>query len=93
VLPDTPTVAESGLPGFEVTSWHAFFAPAKTPAPVLTRLHTEAVKILKLPEVNERFVSQGLEPVGSTPQALAAYVQSETVKYAKLIKQVGIKPE
>jgi len=93
VLPDTPTVAESGLPGFEVTSWHAFFAPAKTPAPILARLHTEAVKILKLPEVNERFVSQGLEPVGSTPQALAAYVQSETVKYAKLIKQVGIKPE
>ncbi|HYH40747.1 MAG TPA: tripartite tricarboxylate transporter substrate binding protein [Burkholderiales bacterium] len=92
VLPEVPTVAES-LPGFEVTSWHAFFAPAKTPPAIITRLHGEAVKILKLPDVHERFVSQGLEPVGSTPQELAAYIKSETVKYAKLIKQVGIKPE
>ena len=92
VLPDVPTVAES-LPGFEVTSWHAFFAPAKTPPAIITRLHGEAVKILKLPDVHERFVSQGLEPVGSTPQELAAYIKSETVKYAKLIKQVGIKAE
>ena len=93
VLPDVPTIAESGLPGFEVNSWHAFFAPAKTPQPILTRLHAEAVKILALPDVKERFVSQGLEPVGSTPQELAAYIRSETAKYAKLIKQVGIKPE
>jgi tripartite-type tricarboxylate transporter receptor subunit TctC len=93
VLPEVPTIAESALPGFEVTSWHGFFAPSKTPAPIVTRLHADAVKILSLPDVKERFVSQGLEPVGSTPDALKAYIKDETVKYAKLIKQVGIKPE
>ena len=92
VLPEVPTVAES-IPGFEVTSWHAFFAPAKTSPAIITRLHAEAVKILKLPDVHERFVSQGLEPVGSTPEELRKYIRDETVKYAKLIKQVGIKPE
>ena len=93
VMPETPTVAESGLPGFEVTSWHAFFAPAKTPAPIAARLHDAAVKVLALPDVRERFVSQGLEPAGTTPQQLASYIREETVKYAKLIKQVGIKAE
>jgi tripartite-type tricarboxylate transporter receptor subunit TctC len=93
VLPETPTIAESGLPGFEVTSWHGFFAPAKTPALIVTRLNADTVKILNQPDVKALFVSQGLDPVGSTPEALGAYVRSETVKYAKLIKQVGIKPE
>ena len=93
VLPEVPTIAESALPGFEVNSWHGFFAPAKTPAAIVARLHTDAVKILNQPEVRDRFVSQGLEPVGSTPDALKAYIKDETVKYAKLIKQVGIKPE
>jgi tripartite-type tricarboxylate transporter receptor subunit TctC len=93
VLPEVPTIAESALPGFEVNSWHGFFAPAKTPAAIVARLHTDAVKILNQPEVRDRFVSQGLEPVGSTPDALKAYIKDETVKYAKLIRQVGIKPE
>jgi tripartite-type tricarboxylate transporter receptor subunit TctC len=93
VLPEVPTISESALPGFEVNSWHGFFAPAKTPAVIVARLHTDAVKILNQPEVRDRFVSQGLEPVGSTPDALKAYIKDETVKYAKLIKQVGIKPE
>jgi tripartite-type tricarboxylate transporter receptor subunit TctC len=93
VLPETPTIAESGLPGFEVTSWHGFFAPAKTPALIVTRLNADTVKILNQPDVKALFVSQGLDPVGSTPEALGAYIRSETVKYAKLIKQVGIKPE
>ena len=93
VLPEIPTIAESGLPGFEVNSWHAFFAPARTPATIIARLNAEAVRVLQLPDVKERFVSQGLEPVGSTPQELAAYIRSETDKYAKLIRQVGIKPE
>jgi tripartite-type tricarboxylate transporter receptor subunit TctC len=93
VLPETPTIAESGLPGFEVTSWHGFFAPAKTPALIVTRLNADTVKILNQPDEKALFVSQGLDPVGSTPEALGAYIRSETVKYAKLIKQVGIKPE
>ena len=93
ILPDTPTVAESGMPGFEVTSWHSVLAPANTPMPIVTRLHAELVRMLGQADVRERLTSQGLTPVGSTPDALRAYIKEETVKYAKLIKQVGIKPE
>jgi tripartite-type tricarboxylate transporter receptor subunit TctC len=92
-LPDTPTVAESGLPGFEVTSWHCAIAPLKTPKAIVTRLSGELAKIVHLPDVKERLQSQGLEPVGSTPEALSAYIRAETVKYAKLIKQIGLKGE
>ena len=93
VLPELPTLAESGLPGFEVNSWHGFFAPAKTPAVIVTRLNGDIVKILGSPEVKDRLGSVGLDPVGSTPQQLAAYIRSETDKWSKIIKQVGIKPE
>jgi tripartite-type tricarboxylate transporter receptor subunit TctC len=93
VLPELPTMAESGLPGFEVNSWHGFFAPAKTPTTIVTRLNAETVRILNSPEVKDRLASVGLDPVGSSQQELAAYVRSETAKWAKIIKQVGIKPE
>jgi tripartite-type tricarboxylate transporter receptor subunit TctC len=93
VFPELPTMAESGLPGFDVNSWHGFFAPAKTPAAIVTRLNGDIVKILGTPEVKDRLGSVGLDPVGSSPQQLAAYVRSETDKWAKIIKQVGIKPE
>ena len=92
-LPETPTVAESGLPGFEVTSWHCAMAPVKTPKPIVSRLSAELAKIVHLPDVKERLQTQGLEPVGSTPEALSAYIREETVKYAKLIKQIGLKGE
>ena len=93
VFPELPTMAESGLPGFDVNSWHGFFAPAKTPAAIVARLNGDIVKILASPEVKDRLGSVGLDPVGSTPQQLAAYVRSETDKWSKIIKQVGIKPE
>jgi tripartite-type tricarboxylate transporter receptor subunit TctC len=92
-LPDTPTVAESGLPGFEVTSWHLAIAPLKTPKPIVSRLSGELAKIVHLPDVKERLQSQGLEPVGSSPEELGRYIQQESVKYAKLIKQIGLKGE
>ena len=93
VLPELPTMAESGLPGFEVNSWHGFFAPAKTPAPIIARLNGDIVKIMGSPDVKDRLGSVGLDAVASTPQQLAAYVRSETDKWSKIIKQVGIKPE
>jgi len=93
VLPETPTMAESGLPAFEVNSWHGFFGPAKLPPSMVARLNADMVKILNSPEVKERFASVGVEPVGSSPQELAAYIRSETAKWAKVIKQAGIKPE
>jgi tripartite-type tricarboxylate transporter receptor subunit TctC len=92
-VPDVPTAAESGLPKFETSSWHGILAPAKTPRAIVMRLHDDIVKVLNLPEVRERLTAQGLNVVGSTPQAFAAYIRSETAKYARVIKQVGIKPE
>jgi tripartite-type tricarboxylate transporter receptor subunit TctC len=92
-MSEVPTIAESGFPGFEVTSWHLALAPLKTPRPIVARLNAALVKIVHLPDVKERFQSQGLEPVGSTPEAISAYIKDETAKYAKLIKQIGLKPE
>jgi tripartite-type tricarboxylate transporter receptor subunit TctC len=92
-VPDVPTAAESGLPAFETSSWHGILVPAKTPRAIITRLHAEFVKVLNVPEVRERLTSQGLNIVASTPQQFAAHIKSETVKYARVIKQAGIKAE
>jgi tripartite-type tricarboxylate transporter receptor subunit TctC len=93
ILPEMPTIAESGYPGFEMVSWHSILAPAKTPQPIITRLHAELVKVLAQPDVKERFASMGLDTVGSTPQALAQHIRSETARFAKVIAAAGIKPE
>ena len=92
-VPDIPTVAESGLPAFETSSWHGMLVPAKTPRTIITRLHDELVRVMNLPEVRERLTAQGLNIVASTPQAFAAYIRSETIKYARVINQAGIKAE
>ncbi len=92
-LPDLPTVAESGLPGFESITWHSIVVPARTPKPIVKRLHTELVGILKQADVKERFQGQGLAPVGSTPEELGTLIKEESAKYAKLVKQIGYKPQ
>ena len=92
-VPNVPTAAESGLPAFETSSWHGILVPARTPRSIITRLHGELVKVLHLPDVRERLTVQGLNVVASTPQQFAAHIKSETVKYARVIKQLGIKPE
>ncbi len=91
--PEVPTVAESGYPGFEMGSWHSILVPAKTPQPIVMKLHAELVKVLGQPDVKERFASQGLETVGSTPEQFREHLQRETAKFAKVIKAAGIKPE
>jgi len=91
--PEVPTVAESGFPGFEMGSWHSILAPANTPKPIITRLHSELVKTLAQPDVKERFASQGLETVGSTPEQFREHIKRETAKYAKIIKAAGIKAD
>jgi tripartite-type tricarboxylate transporter receptor subunit TctC len=93
ILPDLPTVAESGLPGYESTSWHGVLVPAGTPSPVVTRLHTESVRALHQPDVKERLSSMGYEVVASTPQQFTAYIAEQRAKYDKLIRQIGIKAE
>jgi tripartite-type tricarboxylate transporter receptor subunit TctC len=93
VLPDLPTIAESGMPGFETTSWHGILVPARTPKAIAARLHDELVKMLAQPDVRARFTSEGIDAIGNTPQEFAVYIHAETVKYAKVIKQAGIKAE
>lgn len=92
-LPDMPTVAESGLPGYKNISWHSVVVPAKTPKPIVKRLNTALVKIVNLPDVKARFQDQGLTPVGSTPEELSALIKEESMMYAKLVKQIGFKPQ
>jgi tripartite-type tricarboxylate transporter receptor subunit TctC len=92
-LSDVPTIAESGFPKFEATAWYGVHAPAKTPKPVVTRLNTELVKALKLPDVSERLGSLGFEIAASTPEHYGNYIRSEIRKWAKVVKASGAKPE
>ena len=92
-VPDIPTVAESGIPGFEVTTWYGVSAPAKTPRPIIDRLNSEMVRALNSPDLRDRLTNAGADPVGNTPEQYTAYVQSEIVKWAKVIKAAGIKGE
>lgn len=91
--PDVPTVAESGLPGFEATSWFALFAPAGTPQAVVDRLAAEAQRIYKLPDVAERLAKLGLDPILSTPDELAKFQAAEIAKWAKVVKESGARVE
>ncbi len=91
--PDIPTVAESGVPGFEVTAWYGVSAPAKTPRAIIERLNSEFVRALKSPDLRDRLLTAGAEPVGSTPEEYSAFIQNEIVKWAKVIKAAGIKGE
>jgi tripartite-type tricarboxylate transporter receptor subunit TctC len=91
--PEVPTVAESGVPGFDVSSWFGVLAPAGTPREVIDRLHTEIAQILTTKEVKERLAADGAEPVGNTPEEFAAYIRSELVKWGKVVKGAGIRPE
>ena len=90
-LPNVPTVAESGVPGYEALEWHGVVVPAGTPAPVISRLHQEIVKALAVPEVRERIVGVGAQPVGSTPDELAAHIRKELATWAKVVKAAGVR--
>jgi tripartite-type tricarboxylate transporter receptor subunit TctC len=92
-LPDMPSIAEAGLPGYEATQWFGLLAPAGTPRAIIDRLHQESSRALRSADVNERMVAEGLEVVGGTPEEFAAYIKSETEKWTKVIKAAGIKPQ
>lgn len=93
LFPDMPTIAASGLPGFEVTSVYALFAPARTPAAIINRLNQEAVRFLGRAEVKEKFLATGVETMGGTPEDLAAAMKSEMTRMGKVIKDAGIREE
>jgi len=92
-LADVATIAEQGFPGVEATAWYGMLAPAGTPKAVITRLHGEVVKILKLPDVTQRLGGLGFEIAGSTPEQFGAYIRSETKKWEKVVKASGAKPD
>jgi tripartite-type tricarboxylate transporter receptor subunit TctC len=92
-VPDIPTVAESGVPGYEVTTFYGVSAPAKTPRAIIDRLHTELVRALNSPDLRERLQGLGADPVGNTPEQYTAFMQNEIAKWGKVIKAAGIKGE
>jgi tripartite-type tricarboxylate transporter receptor subunit TctC len=92
-LPDVPTVAESGVQGFEVLNWFGIVAPARTPAAVVDRLQGEIVKVLKLPDVREKLAAEGSDIVGSSPREFTAFLQVDIAKWAKVVREAGIKGE
>ncbi len=91
--PELPTLSESGLPGFETTSWHGMLLPAKTPKALSERIHAELVKVLTAPDVKERFAGLGMDTVANTPAQFSAYIKSESQKWEKVIRTIGIKPQ
>ena len=93
LLPDIPTLAESGLPGYQVIGWNVLFVPAGTPRGVVDRLHDEAVKALALADVKERLASLGVDAVGNNPKQAAAFVKAETVKWGKVARDSRMKIE
>ena len=91
-IPDIPAIAET-LPGYEQIVWHCILLPAKTPKPIADKLTREFIRIIKLPDIQERFSSQGLEPIGSPPETVTALIKQELVLSAKIAKQIGLKPQ
>jgi len=92
VMPDVPTVAESGVPGFEAGSWYGLLAPAATSRSIVARLNSEVLRILQMPDVRERFTSEAFDVPADTPQQFTAYIKADLEKWAKVVKEAGIKP-
>ncbi|ROZ68791.1 tripartite tricarboxylate transporter substrate binding protein [Ramlibacter sp. WS9] len=92
-LPNVPTVAESGLPGFDVTAWFGVFAPARTPKPVIDRLNAELVKILAMADVRQKLANHGVQPGGGTPESLRDFLVSDIDKWGKVVRDAGIRAE
>ncbi len=92
-VPELPTLNESGLPGYVVLNWMGFIAPSKTPRDIVAKLSSEIRAVLATPENRERFMKQGLDPAGNTPEEFDAFIRSEIDKWSRVVKQTGIKPD
>ena len=90
LFPDVPTLAESGMPGFEVGAWQGLMVPANTPKPIIQRLNAEVMKALQSPDVRQKLALQGAEPLGSTPEAYGEYIQKELNRWEMVVKQTGV---
>ena len=90
---DLPTIAEAGVPGYDISTWYGVWAPKGTPREIVARLHAEIAKVLRLPEIRERFAALGAEPVGNTPEEFGAYCRTELAKWAKVVRDSGAKAD
>lgn len=90
-MPELPTIAEAGVPGFAVNNWYGIFVPAGTPKEIVARLNTDIVKILAMPDVKQKLLDSGIEAISNTPEQFAAYIQAETKKWAKVVKDANVK--
>lgn len=93
LLPELPTIAEGGLTGYDANNWYGLMVPAKTPRAIIDRLNRETVKVLNMPEIKTFFFGQGLDAAPGTPEAFGAYIKSERIKWAKVVKASGAKAE
>ena len=93
VMPDVPTIAEAGVPGYESVQWWGLLVPAGTPGDIIARLHKEVVSVMGTQDIRERFESEGMAVVAGSPQEFGAYIRAETEKWAKIVKRAGIQPE
>lgn len=93
VLPDVPTMAESGLPGFEVSSWYGLFAPAKTPKPILDRIQREVQAVLQMPEFRDKYLNAGFEPVANRSDEFAAQIKADLARWNKVVKDANVQVE
>jgi tripartite-type tricarboxylate transporter receptor subunit TctC len=90
MIPDIPTIAEQGLPGFDANHWYGLLAPAGTPLPLIQQLNAEITKVLKQPEVRQYFHSQGLDPAPSSPREFAGYIRTESTKWSKVVREINV---
>jgi tripartite-type tricarboxylate transporter receptor subunit TctC len=92
-LPNVPTVAEAGLPGYELLPWFAVYMPAGTPQPIVAKINAALIEAMKLPDVKARFAAIGAEPIGSTREQVAAHLDNEMNKWGKIIQARGIRAD
>jgi tripartite-type tricarboxylate transporter receptor subunit TctC len=93
LMPELPTISEAGLTGFDANNWYGLVVPARTPRAIIERLNADVTKILEMPEVKTTLLNQGLDPAPGTPEQFGAYIKSERIKWAKVIKESGAKAE
>ena len=93
IAPELPTVAESGLPGFEVVGWNGVHVPRGTPRPIIGRINADTLKVVRIPDLQERMISMGFEAAEMTPEEFAVFVRTDIARWAKVIKEAGILPE
>jgi tripartite-type tricarboxylate transporter receptor subunit TctC len=91
--PNLPTMIEAGVPGYVATNWFGTAVPARTPPAIVAKVSQEIARVLRLPDVGERLLAQGLEPASSTPEEFSAYIKSEMTKWAKVVKASGAKAD